>query len=332
MVKNLTLIQRWVVKTARCGCAAGGCSCVAIGDPVSAGCTDTVVTGTGSLTDPFTISSSVIIDPNACNLTDCGEAGLITLLNTMDSACIDFSGCGTVASPLTASPIFDPATDDCLNCGPNGFRLVIDPVAGNQLSCGVSGLFVTPAVSGGGGGPISAVAVDTSCIDMTVTGDGTLGSPLTISAIPVVDPVTGNQLSCGVNGLLVTSGGTLNYAQIVANQEGITTEVDVTGLVVPVTVGAGRRIKISAFINASKTVADGEKHVYIKEGATYLQVIYEAAGSVGIDTLYGSVILTPSAGPHTYKLAADRSGTGTMSLIASATAPAFILVEDIGAA
>lgn len=47
------------------------------------------------------------------------------------------------------------------------------------------------------------VAADTNCIDMSVAGIGTLASPYTISAVPIVDPVTGNQLSCGAAGLLV---------------------------------------------------------------------------------------------------------------------------------
>jgi hypothetical protein len=45
-----------------------------------------------------------------------------------------------------------------------------------------------------------------------------------------------------------------------------------------------------------------------------------------------SVILSPSAGSHTYKLTALRAaGTGNITMAANSLAPAFILVEDIGA-
>jgi hypothetical protein len=46
--------------------------------------------------------------------------------------------------------------------------------------------------------------------------------------------------------------------------------------------------------------------------------------------LEGSVIVTPSAGSHTYKLKAEVND-GSMQVVASAWEPCFILVEDIGA-
>lgn len=45
--------------------------------------------------------------------------------------------------------------------------------------------------------------LDTPCITMTINGIGTPVQPYVISAIPVVDPVSGNQLECGPDGLLV---------------------------------------------------------------------------------------------------------------------------------
>jgi hypothetical protein len=48
-------------------------------------------------------------------------------------------------------------------------------------------------------------------------------------------------------------------------------------------------------------------------------------------TLHASVVLTPSAGSHTYKLSLARAaGTGSLTLGAGATFPAYIMVEGIG--
>lgn len=126
--------------------------------------------------------------------------------------------------------------------------------------------------------------------------------------------------------------GTLGYAQVTSNQGSITTAVDLTGLSVTVTVGSGRRIKISAEIMASNDTATSGIILYIVEGSTFLQEIWMPETTAGWAlTLIGSVILTPSAGSHTYKLQMARNGTiGTVTANATANSPAFILVEDIG--
>lgn len=87
-----------------------------------------------------------------------------------DSNCIALDGVGSAVDPLVATPIIDPATNTCFNCGPNGLRLVIDPNVNNTLSCGPAGLFV-PTPPGGGnvlfhtvstvGFPFSGISDDT---------------------------------------------------------------------------------------------------------------------------------------------------------------------------
>jgi hypothetical protein len=127
---------------------------------------------------------------------------------------------------------------------------------------------------------------------------------------------------------------TLGYAQVTANQTAMATgtEVDATGLAVTVTVSANRYIRISTNLMLQRSVADNVTVAYIKEGATYLQVMGLRQTTAAIDeTLSGSIVIdSPSAGSHTYKIATDRSGTGTRQITANATRPAFILVEDIG--
>lgn len=125
---------------------------------------------------------------------------------------------------------------------------------------------------------------------------------------------------------------TLGYAQVTANQTGITAETDLTGLTTTVTVGSSRRVRITGYVGFQKVTNTGIAALRIKESTTQLQDTFLdnlIANQVGY--LCSSVVLTPSAGSHTYKLALAAS-TATVSMTASATAPSFILVEDIGPA
>jgi hypothetical protein len=128
----------------------------------------------------------------------------------------------------------------------------------------------------------------------------------------------------------VTSNGVIGYAEATADQGSITTEADLTNLAVTVTVPAGgRKVRVSAFINAYGSQA-GFFILKIKEGTTQLQACEAALPAstrdVGIAT---SVILTPAAGSHTYKLTGT-AVTSTNTVYAGATYPSYILVEYLG--
>lgn len=133
---------------------------------------------------------------------------------------------------------------------------------------------------------------------------------------------------------LTTSGwGTLGYAPVTTNQGSITTVVDLTALTVTVTVGTGRRIRIRAQIAAQSTVNGDGALMQIMEGGTQLMAAstYLSSSTLGLPVIC-EVILTPTSGSHTYKLTLQRIiGSGTLTMNANATAPAYILVEDIGA-
>jgi hypothetical protein len=120
------------------------------------------------------------------------------------------------------------------------------------------------------------------------------------------------------------------YAEVTANQGSITTVTDLTGLTVTVTVGTSRRIRVTGQIRSSNTGANSNL-LLIKEGATTLQTSTYVASTATASSPAATAILTPTAGAHTYKLAADVGG-GTMTMVAAANQPAFILVEDLGAA
>lgn len=121
------------------------------------------------------------------------------------------------------------------------------------------------------------------------------------------------------------SGG---YAQTTTGQGSITAAVALTGLSVTVTVGSGRRIRVSCYVCAGNTGA-GQNEIQIFEGATQLQraLFNLAAGTNAPFT--PSVVLTPGAGAHTY-FVKGQAFAGTMSTLSAATNPSYILVEDIG--
>lgn len=121
----------------------------------------------------------------------------------------------------------------------------------------------------------------------------------------------------------------LGISDVSANQTTITTIVDLTSLSVTVTVPAGgRRIRIRGVASFANTSGAGAVF-YIFEGAGQLQSARVNCPDPGLD--YTSVVeftAAATAGSHTYKLRA-MADTGTVTMVASATHPAFITVEII---
>jgi len=145
------------------------------------------------------------------------------------------------------------------------------------------------------------------------------------------DPTAGEVLTA-VN-LEKMAGGWIGYEQVITNQGPFgPADTDLTGLSVAVTVGAGRRIRVSCLVTLAVGLAAGRLHLNINEGATVLQHSEEDQGLNGYTTVELSAVLTPTAGVHTYKLQAGASTGTTATLSASATGPAYILVEDLGSA
>ncbi len=131
-----------------------------------------------------------------------------------------------------------------------------------------------------------------------------------------------------VEGGLIGPPGVRNFnstGQIIA-------EVDLANLTTTVTVGNGRRIKVSYEIQTARTVPDGNSILRVREGTTELRgvCINHPVANAG-ETKSGNLLLTPTVGVHTYKLTLARlSGTGYCQIYAGATYPATIYAEDIG--
>lgn len=144
-----------------------------------------------------------------------------------------------------------------------------------------------------------------------------------------------NKLVCygGTDWAPRDAGGTLAYAEVTANQGSISTSnVDLTSLTTSPIVGSGRRIRVTGHVYMQNTSANVAMNVSILQDGTQIQSAQLVSGAVSTpEKVTVFAVESPSAGSHTYKLQASvASGTGTMA--AGATFPAFILVEDIGAA
>lgn len=195
------------------------------------------------------------------------------------------------------------------------FALMNMPLAGNQITMINEHVFSPSA-----GAHTYTVGIQSNSGTFTAYADADRRTFMTVEDItPTPAPSSG------------APGSTLGYAEVLASQAGITTETDLNGLTATVTVPAGRRLRITVGGEISRTVADGRSRISIKEGATLLQVVDTfVTDTVGANTFQKSVVVSPSAGAHTYKATLTlTSGTGSTGLAAGASLPAFILVEDI---
>lgn len=130
--------------------------------------------------------------------------------------------------------------------------------------------------------------------------------------------------------------GWIGLNSVTANQGSITSEADLTGLSLTVTIEANRMYKITGYVAAVLcNTADNRVRLRIKEGATVLQTA-ELVTRVFTATSSGYLmaevtLVAPSAGSHTYKLTMLRDqGSGTVTMVAGTGQEAFILIEDIG--
>ena len=126
-------------------------------------------------------------------------------------------------------------------------------------------------------------------------------------------------------------GSTLGYVQSTAGQTGITTETDLTGLTLTINIPAGRRIKVTASVVGRLDTIDQNGQIRIYQDDVEVQFApFSSNFAGGRQVAERSVILTPSAGTHVYKVTALRdSASGTVSIDAWPSDPNFLLIEDI---
>jgi hypothetical protein len=168
---------------------------------------------------------------------------------------------------------------------------------------------------------------------LAATGNSTVGGTLGVTG--VLTP-SGGLSSGSVSGAaLATSAITLGYAQITSSVSGISTIAQVTGLTATVTIPAGgRSIEITAYTPAfvgsgANTVGqfniwDGVVNVGTKLNDSTVIVTNAGFGNYAIV----KAIVTPAAGSKTYNIGASIT-SGTATITAAATTPAFISVKAI---
>lgn len=124
-------------------------------------------------------------------------------------------------------------------------------------------------------------------------------------------------------------------ASVSSSQGSITTLTDLTGTgTVTVTTAANRRLLISGIVLFSSTVAGDEATLVIADGSgTTLHAASVPLPKAGNNyTCIDRMFATSATGSNQFKLRAQRvtGSTGTITMVASGTVPAFLLVEDLG--
>jgi hypothetical protein len=182
----------------------------------------------------------------------------------------------------------------------------------------------------------------------TVTALNTVRLDGEATAVPLtaIESVVAGQraavLKSGADRLIVGALGgalgALGYAKATADQTGISTSVDLTGLTTTVTVGTGRLIKVTGWATFI-SVSSGDERVRMRIRKNGNTVSYSNSGFLwsteneGEGLVVQCLDVSPTAGSHTYKLSAERiAGTTDVEMDFDALRPPFILVEDIGPA
>ena len=135
--------------------------------------------------------------------------------------------------------------------------------------------------------------------------------------------------------------GVIAYTDKKTAQDGITTIVDVSGLSATWTAVSGRYYRTSVYVLIDTNWTSGEVRpvIYLTDGSNnQVQVkpepaIYTSADYINVGVGF-SFVETGLSGSVTRKVRAETTGTGvgTIDVKGFAAAPAFLLVEDIGAA
>jgi hypothetical protein len=159
------------------------------------------------------------------------------------------------------------------------------------------------------------------------SGNIFLNAENTVSLL--IEDISGSQLPVLPQSVPV---GLLGHARVTTNQSAITTGSPINGLSVNVSVPDGRILKIRAeayFENSAVNAVAGARMFIQQNGSNIQQVDHRLTAANIPEKFIGEVIVSPSAGSHTFRVFADNGTGGTVQLIAGAAYPAILTVEDI---
>jgi hypothetical protein len=157
----------------------------------------------------------------------------------------------------------------------------------------------------------------------------------------ITAPVAGQVCWVG-NGLQVYNGATwrtigpglvLPPIRLTANAGPTTAEANIPGSGFNLTAVAGRVYEVSLQTHYQMSVPDGRGTFYVKEGSTIHHAFnLEKSSATGAQAIYWATLLQGlTAGVHSLNVTMAAS-TGTITMVATPTAPMLIYVRDIGAA
>jgi hypothetical protein len=126
--------------------------------------------------------------------------------------------------------------------------------------------------------------------------------------------------------------GIIGRAERTSNQTGISTAADITGLTITWTANSSRIYRTTVYSIVQQDTANGLVFIRITDGANQQKQQWMVTTvATGFYTCCSQVTETGLSGSTTRKARAD-SQANTMSIQATSTLPAFILVEDLGEA
>ena len=266
------------------------------------------------LTDSQTLTNKTLTTPAISAPVLSGTVtGTYTLggTPTFPATIVTTTGSQTLTNKTLTSPTINSATI-------SNPTLSVDTITGYSVATNVTVGNVTL-----NNGAVGATTVTTS-------GLVTAGNGLTVSAGSVSLPNNAIQAAA-----FATNAITLGYAQITSNfGVSTTTPTQVTSLTTTVTIPAGsRKIKITVFAQAISNGAVAQQTLEIWDGVVNSGT--KLAGTDMVSSVAQALtpamvfaVVTPAAGSKTYNVGIHTT-TGTATLTASATNPAFILVEAI---
>lgn len=183
-----------------------------------------------------------------------------------------------------------------------------------------------------------AVTGFTTSNNGTVFGISVSGGQITNAAIANNTIGTAQIATNGVSASnLATNAITLGYAQITSDQTSTSGGgSQVTGLTTTVTIpSGGRKVKITAYCGHLFNTTAGDQAIMqiwdgtVGSGTQLTQAeITVAYNNLGVSATAIAVV-TPAPGSKTYNVGLSNASGGTATLSATATMPAFILVETI---
>lgn len=236
----------------------------------------------------------------------------------------------TLTAPTLTSPIFNGTiTGTYTLAGSPTFPSSVVTLTGSQTLTNktlTSPILTTPTLT-------NASITQDSVVGFTSANNGTIYGVSVVNGALGTNALASNAVQASQ---LATNAIFLGSASITTNFTGTATSVTlITGLSVTVTVPAGSRNLKVTFVGSCSASAVGGNQFSIQiwdntlSAEKGVNVISIPTASYTCNGTFVAFISAPSAGTHVYQARYNQTAAGTFTCNATATSPAFILVEAI---